>query len=109
MSYRKIEVNGKTYEYVVGRSHVKVRGHGISKAVAKSEVGQPIGGDRYVVTPASIRNVVLGRSGPRVLKCAEHGVATTVLAYDPYSREIYGKHDLMIECERCLDRQGWEI
>lgn len=26
MSYRKIEVDGDTYEYTVGRTHVKVRG-----------------------------------------------------------------------------------
>jgi hypothetical protein len=28
MSYRKLEVDGKEYEYVVGKSHVKVKGVG---------------------------------------------------------------------------------
>ena len=37
MSYRKIQVDGATYEYVVGRSHVKVKGVGV---VPKHEVGQ---------------------------------------------------------------------
>jgi len=29
MSYRKIEVDGKTYEYTVGRTHLKVKGVGV--------------------------------------------------------------------------------
>jgi hypothetical protein len=28
MTYRKIDVNGTTYEYTVGRTHIKVRGLG---------------------------------------------------------------------------------
>lgn len=31
MSYRKIEVNGKTYEYSIGRTHTKIRGVGAYK------------------------------------------------------------------------------
>ena len=29
MAYRKIEVDGKQYEYVVGKTHVKVKGVGV--------------------------------------------------------------------------------
>ncbi len=29
MTYRKIEVDGKEYEYVVGKSYVKVKGVGV--------------------------------------------------------------------------------
>lgn len=36
MSYRKIEVNGKVYEYSVGRTHTKIRGIGAYK---NEEVG----------------------------------------------------------------------
>ena len=109
MSYRKIEVNGTQYEYVVGRSHVKVRGPGMSKVLAKSDIGQLIGDDRFVVTPANIRNVVLGRNGPRTLICEEHGVRTSALAYDPFSREIHGKGRLMINCAQCLEMRRCEI
>lgn len=109
MSYRKIEVNGKTYEYVVGRSHVKIRGEGFSKVLPKSEVGQQLGEDRYVVSPANIRNIVLGRPGPKVYHCADHGVLTSRLDYDPYSLEIYGKRYLMMDCDRCLDQLAWDI
>jgi hypothetical protein len=109
MSYRKIEVNGKRYGYVVGRSHVKIRGDYVSILKPKSEVGQPVGQDKYVITPANIRNVILGGRGPKVLRCDEHDVETTELEYDPYGLEIYGKKDLVIACQRCLDRSGWEI
>jgi hypothetical protein len=109
MSYRKIEVNGKTYEYVVGRSHVKIRGPNFSKVLTKAEVGQPIGKDRYVVSPANIRNVVLGRPGTVEFVCTDHDVATTGLDYDPYDLEIYGKKRLMMDCGRCLDELSWDI
>lgn len=37
MSYRKINVAGKSYEYVVGQTHVKIKGLG---AWPKEEVGE---------------------------------------------------------------------
>jgi hypothetical protein len=37
MSYRKLEVEGEEYEYVIGRSYVKVKGVG---AWPKEEVGE---------------------------------------------------------------------
>nr|WP_250808428.1 hypothetical protein [Neorhizobium tomejilense] len=109
MSYRKIDVNGKTYQYVVGRSHVKIQGPNFSKTFRKSEVGQQIGEDQYVVTPANIRNVVLGRPGAKVFACAEHGVLTSRLDFDPYALEIHGKRHLVMDCDRCLDQSAWDI
>ena len=37
MSYRKITVDGNEYEYVVGKSHIKVKGVGVWP---KEEVGE---------------------------------------------------------------------
>jgi len=37
MSYRKITVDGKDYQYTVGRTHVKVHGF---DAVSKESIGQ---------------------------------------------------------------------
>lgn len=109
MSYRKLEVNGATYEYVVGRSHVKVRGPGFSKVIPKSEVGQPVGTNQHAVSPGNIRDVVLGRPGPKVFRCARHDTTTTRLAFDPYSWEIEGKGHLVMDCEDCLDASAMEI
>jgi hypothetical protein len=82
MSYRKIEVNGQTYKYVVGRSHVKIQGPSFSKALKKSDVGQRLEEDVYMVTPSNIRDVILGRSGPMVYGCLEHEVMKSGLEHD---------------------------
>lgn len=39
MSYRKIEVKGKTYEYTVGRTHTKIKGIG---AFLNQEIGETV-------------------------------------------------------------------
>ena len=44
MSYRKIVVDGKTYEYVVGKTHVKVKGLGVWP---NQEMGHEIEAPRY--------------------------------------------------------------
>ena len=51
MSYRKIEVDGKEYEYVVGRSNVKVKGVG---SWPKNEVGYVIDDRESRVQPSHV-------------------------------------------------------
>ena len=59
MGYRNIEVDGRTYEYTVGRTHLKVRGF---RAILKEEVGTPTGSDGeddvYTVTPADVAKYI---------------------------------------------------
>jgi len=56
MAYRKIEVLGTTYEYIVGKTHLKIKGLG---AWWNSEVGKNMGDDVYSVTPAHVREKIL--------------------------------------------------
>ena len=51
MSYRKITVDGKEYEYVVGKTHVKVKGVG---AWQKEQVGFVIDERTTQVQPSHI-------------------------------------------------------
>ena len=51
MSYRKIEVDGKEYEYVVGRSNVKVKGVGVW---SKHEVGYVLDDHEVRVQPSHV-------------------------------------------------------
>jgi hypothetical protein len=54
MSYRKIEVDGQTYEYVIGWVMVKVKGF---EAVPREQVGQPVWIDdveKIMITPALV-------------------------------------------------------
>lgn len=68
MSYRKIEVDGDTYEYVVGKTHLKVKGLG---AISKTEFAEahpiydvsPLGckffmGTEYRVTSKTVSNMI---------------------------------------------------
>lgn len=58
MAYRKLDVDGVEYEYVVGSTHVKIRG---MQAVLKDQVGTPVpskydrGPLEYKVTPEAVR------------------------------------------------------
>jgi hypothetical protein len=51
MSYRKIEVDGKEYEYVVGKSNVKVKGLGVW---SKHDVGYVIDERTVQVQPSHV-------------------------------------------------------
>lgn len=54
MSYRKIEVDGESYEYVIGSAMVKVKGF---EAVAREQVGQTVWIDdveKIMITPAMV-------------------------------------------------------
>lgn len=69
MSYRKIEVNGKTYEYVIGKTNIKIKGVGVFSTV---EVGdesarKEFGEDQFrhnPVTPADIRKLIINNGNP---------------------------------------------
>lgn len=70
MSYRKLEVDGETFEYVVGKTHVKIRGMG---AFLLEEVGEPktfydetptgkvIEYVQYFVKPKNVRDFIISR------------------------------------------------
>lgn len=100
MSYRKIEVNGNTYEYVIGKTVIKIKGLGIFPI---SEYGNGIGfpslnkkGDGYEfrqtlrshksndlafnVTPKIIAGIITGKK-----------VEPIDLMVDPFETEIHGR------------------
>lgn len=63
MAYRKIEVDGLTYEYTVGRTHVKVKDVGVA---TREEVGQLIDildseTKKLAVKPADVARFIRSR------------------------------------------------
>lgn len=79
MGYRSIEVEGKKYEYVVGRKAVKIRGAGgYLKILPREEVVQPLG-NMHVVTPFAIRQAILGLPTRRSFTCRKHGTVSRSL------------------------------
>lgn len=107
MGYRNIEVEGKKYEYVVGRKAVKIRGaNGYLKIMPREDVGQPLG-RMHVVTPFGIRQAILGLPSRRTFTCRKHGTVTQELAYVPFCAEVYGKYIMMMSCPECLETAKW--
>lgn len=73
MLYRKLTINNTEYEYVIGRSHTKVKFQGKAMAIyANASIGNPIGdpyslnekAQSYLVTPLNVKCAILGRSIP---------------------------------------------
>ena len=60
MSYRKIEVDGKTYEYSIGKTHTKIRHVGAWK-------NEEVGALRYFEDPYTGRSEVHLRVTPKDL------------------------------------------
>lgn len=108
MSYRKITVDGNTYEYTVGTTFTKVKVRpGLNWIYENELIGNRIG-MRYVVSPENVRRAILGLPVP-TFTCEEHGVTTTEMAYDPFCVEIEGKRHLVVNCPECLERRSWDI
>lgn len=108
MSYRKITVDDKQYEYVIGKKFLKVKGLGIFDV---SLFGNKIISlkDTYRVTPAIVARVIRGDLTPTVFHCDNHGVETTELVYAPYDQEIYGKFHHMMNCPECVYQNEMDI
>lgn len=104
MSYRKINVNGRIYEWVAGKQFLKIKNFGIFPI---KDIGNPVGGDRYVVSTGNVRAVILGLEIP-TFSC-DHGTNTIELRDDPFSYEIYGKTRLVLNCPTCLKISAFDI
>lgn len=108
MSYRKIEVDGKTYEYVVGKTTTKVKGVGVFR---NSDYGVPVEcTDTYVISAAGVKRMVRGLPGkPYKKTCERHGLPITALTFSPFAAEIYGKTVLVDNCPECLYNSRMDI
>jgi hypothetical protein len=112
MSYRKLELNGRTYEWVVGKDFLKVKGVGIWP---KAEVGTPAASrkrpwyDQYVVGPAHVICALTSQPPPKY-ECREHpGRSGDFLAADPFDDVIHDRITHVPNCPTCLERSAEDI
>lgn len=128
MGYRKLKINDKTYEYVIGKKFVNVRIDGVSNLYKHEEVGYQIGyfsgnpyGDetnstfipiqKFLVTPGSIRNRIENKHKKLITnkcnheKCESNGY----LMSNPFSIEIYNKKQYMPACKKCWIDLSYDI
>ena len=111
MSYRRLVIDGHTYEYVVGRRFVKIRGH--RKVIPLSECGERFGNHlpkEYVVTPGTLKEyLTTGKvTQPSERICKKHNKPMMLYA-NPFTSEIYGKQNLMHGCVECFEEVALEI
>lgn len=110
MSYRNIKVNDVDYRYVIGKKVTKIQkvGDRNFKLFDNKVIGNMLG-QSPVITPAVIRDLILGNPVPRELHCRCHNVTTTTLTYDPYELEINETRRVMIACQNCVDDREMDI
>ena len=64
MTYRKITVDGKVYEYTIGKTNTKIKGVAeffntdIGTEVKRNADGEPFDDPKYAVTPAIIEKLI---------------------------------------------------
>ena len=114
MSYRKLDIHGRVYEYTIGKQFVKFRA---GDAVPLEKIGHPLGNDRFMVTPGTITEyLTTGKvyQGPRhccnfrsVVHHCENMV--TNLRPLPFDREIHDKLNYRFICDDCYARNAEEI
>jgi hypothetical protein len=107
MSYRKITVDGKQYEYIVGKTHLKIKGFDVFRI---SDVGNHIAGTlKYVVTPAVIAAIIRKDDVPISFHCAKHDYRTTELTYAHVDPTYIGKKAHVIDCPECRSEAVYGI
>lgn len=107
MSYRKINVNGEIYKYVIGKTHLKIHGR---QAVPLSEVGAELG-KKIIITPRMIKDYILGIKGDKskYFPTCEHENVPKEIGYIPYDEEIYGKKIIVNWCDDCYNENANDI
>ena len=113
MSYRKLKIEDKIYEYIIGKKFTKVKHdgkafgiypndkHGNPVTHPESTVSKPT---YFVVTPLNVKHMILGLPLPEFN--TPEG-KTTYLMVDPYKAEICqrivyiacSKHNYRILCD----------
>ncbi len=120
--YRKIEVDGKTYEYVVGKTTTKVKDVGLFK---NSDYGVPFvfsmnfdsgvapdPKDIEIVTvsAAGVKRMIRGLPGkPYRHVCERHNFVATSQTYCRFDSEIHEKRTLVNNCGECVSDRADDI
>ena len=105
MSYRKLKIGTKVYEYTIGRKFVKIRGQ--EPPIPKEKCGYQMFGpsakdphDLWVVTPGSLKEYITEGMVKPLGCCKKHGLPI-MLRCNPFDSEIYGKFKLCWVCDEC--------
>lgn len=98
--YRKITVNGKEYEYVIGRSIIKIKG----LTVIERDLD-----NHSVITPGMIAEYIkTGKFNTTAKKCETCNTGKMVehMSCNPFALEIRGKQIWGYFCDSCLGQMA---
>lgn len=101
MSYRKVHINNKSYEYVIGKNSTKIKGVGV---FSNSEYGSPFAWltDKFLITPKHVTAMVLGDKVRIKYHCKLHNSTTEKVTYDPFALEINNRKVIVPNCRECI-------
>lgn len=109
--YRKLDVDGKNYQFNIGDRFVLIKSDSGTENVLKSEIGFTCNKHEIVVTPKMIRDHITDTKGD-VTKyfrtCGCKGVEKK-LGYVPFDAEIYNKINYVVWCQDCYNANADDI
>lgn len=103
MTYRTIEVDGKKYEYVIGKHNTKIKRFGVYH---NSDIGNEVKSNskwvkKFSVTPKTIVLLIRGLPTPNPDFCYEHGMTTQIPITDFYSLQVDDTEQIIPACPKC--------
>lgn len=110
MSYRKLKIKDKDYQYIIGGTVIKVKTPYGNKIFQKKDVfvGEF---NRTITTPGMIRDLILyGKlRTPDKYFWSCSCTAPKRIGCLPYDAEIYGKLEYVYCCEDCFNQNAGDI
>jgi len=107
--YRKLTVNGKEYQYHIGRDFVKIKGMDLkNNSVPIFDIAP---GMKGIIKPGMISNFIQGiENKPEDFfsRCSCKNVEKR-LACLPFDFEIYGKVNYVYFCKNCFDENYADV
>lgn len=111
MSYRKIKIKGEIYEYVIGKSVIKVKTLTGSKIFSKDDIFKE-NFNRNIVTPGMIGDLILYgklQTPDKYFSTCKCKNVPKHIGCLPFDAEIYGKLHHVYFCEDCFNNNAGDI
>jgi len=103
---RKLIIDNKEYEYVIGKDYTKVKFNGKSTLFENRKIGNVIKEGRYRVTPKHVRRAIKGESIPEFI-CQKHQFRTTKMVFRPDWDSLDYREIPVFVCPKCEKENGY--
>lgn len=107
--YRKIDVNGKNYEFNIGKKYIEIRSDEGKKLIERETIDFIKNGP---ITPRMIKDIILDKfvnNPARYFYSCNCKDVQKFLCVDPYKAEIEEKIEYIYVCNSCRNEIADEI